>query len=104
MIDLDFHVEVSDELAVSASVYASGGHLVFAGTRVIDGIQAMSLHLYECMPSAYTLTVIARSADGQRLAQQTARFEIAEGTDSDDEPIEESCDAYDSAADDLPIY
>ena len=38
------------------------------------------------------------------MAQQTARFEIAEGEDSDEDPIKESCDASDPAADDFPEY
>lgn len=104
MADLDFTVEVSDESAVSASIYTSGGQLVVAGTRVIDGMQVMSLHLHGAVPGAFTLVVIAQSTDGQRLAQQTVRFEVAEGTDSDDDPIEESCDTADPTADDFPEY
>lgn len=108
MGDITFSVSVSDESAISASIFSSEGQLITTGNRIGEGTFDMSLHLHSTTAGAHNLVVIATSLDGQRLAQETVPFTVLPRAqipeETQDETSEGACGAVDPAADDVPAF
>ena len=108
MSDISFRIHVSDESAVSASVYSSTGQLITTNSRIADGAFDMALHLHNIGAGAHNLVVIATSVDGQRLAQETVPFSVVPSVTAPEETPEEtpeqSCEASDPAAGNFPPF